>query len=59
MVEVDETYERLYISPVLWNGPLADSGDLNRVHRNFVLQDDQSQVFNLLPVEFTFLQTEE
>ena len=59
MVEVNEAYESLYISSVLWNRPLTDSGDFNRVHRNFVLQDDQSQVFNLLPVEFTFLQTEE
>ena len=59
MVEVDKTYESLYISLVLRDGPLADSGDLNRVHRNLVLRDDQSQVFNLLPVEFTFLWTEE
>jgi len=59
MVEVDETYESLYISPVLQDGPLADSGDLNRVYRNLVLRDDQSQVFNPLPVEFTFLQMEE
>jgi len=36
-VEVDETYESLYISPVLQDGPLADSGDLNRVYRNLVL----------------------
>ena len=36
MVEVDETYESLYISPVLRDRPLADSGDLNRVHCNFV-----------------------
>ena len=59
MVEVDETYESLYISPVLQDRPLADSSDLNRVHHNLVLQDDQSQVFNLLLVEFTFLQMEE
>ena len=58
-VEVDETYESLYISLVLRNGPLVDSGDLNRVHCNLVLRDDQSQVFNLLPVEFTLLRTEE
>ena len=59
MVEVDETYESLYISPVLWDRPLADSGDLNRVYHNLVLRDDQSEVFNLLPVEFTFLWAEE
>ena len=58
-VEVDETYESLYISLVLQDRSLADSGDLNRVHRNLVLRDDQFQVFNLLPVEFTFLWTEE
>jgi len=59
MVEVNEAYESLYISSVLWNRPLTDSGDFNRVHRNFVLQDDQSEVFNLLSVEFTFLRIEE
>ena len=58
-VEVDEIYESLYISLVLQDRPLADSGDLNRVYRNLVLRDNQSQVFNLLPVEFTFLRTEE
>jgi len=58
-VEVNEVYESLHISPVLWNGPLMDSGNFNRVHRNLVLQDDQSEVFNLLLVEFTFLRTEE
>ena len=58
-VEVDETYESLYISPVLQDGPLVDSGNLNRVYHNLVLRDDQFQIFNLLPVEFTFLQIEE
>ena len=37
MVEVDETYESLYISLVFQDGPLVDSGDLNRVHHNLVL----------------------
>jgi len=58
-VEIDKTYESLYVSPVLQSRPVTDSGNFNRVHRNFVLQDDQSEVFNLLLVELTFLQTEE
>jgi len=58
MVEVNEAYESLHISPVLWDRPLVDSGDFNRVHHNLVLRDDQSKVFNLLLVELTFLQTE-
>jgi len=57
-VEVNEAYESLHISPVLWNGLLMDSGDFNRVHHNLVLQDDQSEVFNLLPVELALLRTE-
>ena len=40
MVEVDKAYESLHISPVLWGGPIVDSGDFNRVYRNLVLQDD-------------------
>ena len=57
-VEVNKAYEGLHISPVLQGGPLADSGNFNRVHRDLVLRDDQPEVFNLLPVELTFLQTE-
>ena len=59
MVEVNEAYKGLHVSPVLWDGPLVDSSNFNRVHRNLVLRDDQSEVFNLLPVELTLLQTEE
>ena len=39
-IEVNEAYESLYISPVLWDGLFVDSGDFNRIHRNLVLQDD-------------------
>jgi len=41
-IEVNEAYEGLYISPVLQDGPLVDSGDFNRVHRDLVLRNDQS-----------------
>ena len=59
MVEINEAYESLHISLVLRGGPVMDSSDFNRVHCNFVLRDDQSKVFDLLPVELTFLRTEE
>ena len=59
MVEVNEAYKGLHVSPALWGGPLVDSGNLNRVHRNRVLRDDQPKVFNLLPVELALLRTEE
>jgi len=59
MVEVNEAYESLHISLVLRDGPLIDSGDFNRVYHNLVLRDDQSEVFNLLLVELTFLWMEE
>ena len=36
-VEVNEAYKGLHISPVLQGGPLADSGNFNRVHRDLVL----------------------
>jgi len=35
-VEVNKAYESLHISLVLWDGPLVDSGDFNRVHHNLV-----------------------
>jgi len=58
-VEVNEAYKSLHISLVLQNRLLVDSGNFNRVYHDFVFRDDQSEVFNLLPVELTFLQTEE
>ena len=57
-VEVDEAYESLHISPVLQGGPIVDSGDFNRVHRNLVFRDDQSEVFNLLLMELILLWAE-
>jgi len=36
-VEVNKAYEGLHVSPALRGGPLADSGNFNRVHHNFVL----------------------
>ena len=57
-VEVNKAYEGLHISPVLQDGPLVDSSNFNKIHRDLVLRDDQPEVFNLLPVELTFLQTE-
>jgi len=58
-VEVDEAYESLYVSPVLRGGSIVDSGNLNRVHLNLVLRDDQSEVLNPLLIELTLLQAEE
>ena len=58
-IEVNEAYEGLHVSPVLRDGPLVDSGDFNRVYRDLVLRNDQSEVFNLLLVELTLLRTEE
>jgi len=58
-VEIDEAYESLHVSPVLWDGPIADFGNLNRVHLDLVLRDDQSEVLNLLLMELTLLRTEE
>jgi len=59
MVEVDEAYESLHVSPVLQGGPIVDSSDFNWVHRNLVFQDDQSEVFDLLLMELTLLWAEE
>ena len=59
MIEVNEAYESLDVSLVLQGGPITDSGDLNRVHCNFVLCNDQSKVFDLLLLELIFLQAKE
>ena len=57
-VEVDKAYEGLYVSPVLRGGPIVDSSNLNRVHLDLVLRDDQSEVLNLFPIELTLLWAE-
>jgi len=59
MVEVNEVYESLHVSLVLQGRPVIDSGNFNKVHCNLVLRDDQSEVFNLLPMELTLLWMEE
>jgi len=58
-VEINKAYEGLYISLVLRGRPIADSGDFYKVHRNFVLQNDQSKVLDLPLVELTFLWAKE
>jgi len=40
MVEVDKTYESLYVSPVLWGGPIVDSGNC---------EGDQSRALQEIP----------
>ena len=59
MVEVNEVYESLHISPVLRGRLIADSSNFNRVYLDFVLWDDQSEVLNLLPMELTLLWAKE
>ena len=58
-VEVNEAYESLHVSLVLWGGPIVDSDNLNRVYCNFVLWDYQSKVLNPLLMELILLQAEE
>ena len=59
MVEINEVYKGLYVSSVLRDGPIVDSGNFHRVHHNFVLRNDQSEILDLPPVELTFLWAEE
>ena len=59
MVEVNKAYESLHISLVLRGGPIADSGNFNRIYLDLILQDDQSEVLNLLPMELTLLWVKE
>ena len=58
MVEVNKVYEGLHISLVLQGRLLVDSGNLNRVHLNLVLWDDQSEVLDLPLMELALLQAE-
>ena len=57
-VEVNEAYESLHVSPVLWDGPIMDSSNFHGVHLNLVFRDDQSKVLNLLLIELTLFQVE-
>ena len=58
-VEVNEADESLHVSLVLRGRPITDSSDFHGVHLDLVLQDDQSEVLNLLPMELVFLWVEE
>jgi len=47
------------IRGLLTGGPIADSGNFNRVHRDLVLRDNQSEVLNLPSMKLTLLWMEE
>jgi len=58
-VEVNKAYKSLHVSLVLQGELVMDSGNFNRVHLDLVLQNDQSEVLNLLLMELTLLWAEE
>ena len=58
LVEVDKSKEYLDIHPVLWDRPFMDFSYLYGIYRDFVLQDNKSQIFNPLLLELAFLRVQ-
>ena len=54
-IEVHKAKEGLDLLDLCWGWPLHNPTNLCQVHSNMVFQDDQSEVFNLLLLEPTFL----
>jgi len=58
MVKVNKTQENMDITPGLWNRLLTNSRNLDQIHLNSVLRDDQPQILYLLLLKLTFLWVE-
>ena len=57
-IEVGESEEGLYLLLVRRSGPLGDTGNLDWIHRDGVVGDDDSEVLNRGFLEFAFVGTE-
>ena len=57
-IEVGEPKEGLHLLLVRQSGPLGDTGDLDWIHRDGVVGDDDSEVLDRGFLEFAFVGTE-
>jgi hypothetical protein len=58
MIEIDESDEGLYLFLVCQSGPVCYSSDLDQIHFNLIVQDDDPQILNPSFFELTFLRLE-
>jgi len=58
IVKVNKTQENMDITLGLWNRLLTNSRNLDQIHLNSVLRDDQPQILYLLLLKLTFLWVE-
>ena len=57
-IEVGESEEGLHLLLVRRSGPLGDAGNLDLIHRDGVVGDDDSEVFDRSLLEFAVVGTE-
>ena len=58
-VEVCKTSKLANIRGILWSGPFGNCLDLDRIHADLVLGDDNSQVLHLWAFKLAFLRFQE
>jgi hypothetical protein len=55
MIEIDESDKRLHLLLASRSGPVYHSSDLDQIHFNLIVRDDDPQILNLSFFELTFL----
>jgi hypothetical protein len=54
-IEIDESNEGLHLFLVRWSGPVCHSSDLDQIHFDLIVRDDDPQRLNLSFFELAFL----
>jgi hypothetical protein len=57
MIEIDESEKGLHLFLVHWSGPVCHSSDLDKIHFDLIVQDDDPQTLNLSFFELAFLRS--
>jgi hypothetical protein len=56
-IEIDESDEGLHLLLVCWGGPVNHSSNLDWIHFDLIVQDNDPQILNLSFFELTFLRS--
>jgi hypothetical protein len=56
-IEVDKSNKGLHLLLVSWSGPVCHSSDLDQIHFDLIVQNDDPKVLNPSYFELTFLRS--
>jgi hypothetical protein len=56
-MEIDESNEGLYLFLVRWSGPVCYSSDLDQIHFDLIVRDDDPKILNPSFLKLVFLRS--